>query len=329
MRTAFAPNALLAAMAILTSSSGPTAFAQAPAPQQSELVRQKIEVYRLWADRAPGAQSDLEDETPTLTVLRPQGGRTNGTAVVIAPGGAYIGLAGMLEGIEPAAWFTARGVTAFILKYRVGPKARLPIPLLDGARAIRFVRANADRLNVDPERIGMMGFSAGGHLAATTAVDATAGEPDSRVPIERVSSRPDFLILAYPWLEGMQVRADGTSSYCDFAKMRGGPPCDPREYAQFRPVEHVTKAAPPTFLYHTTSDELVPVAGTVRFYEALVSSGVPAELHVFATGPHGSGLGGRSRALSHWPELLDEWLRARGLLRESATGAAVRGRRSE
>jgi len=316
MRTAFAPSALFVALAVLTSSSGQAAPAQAPTPELSELVQQKIEVYRLWAERAPGAEGDLDDETPTLTVLRPQGGRTNGTAVVIAPGGAYIGLAGMLEGIEPAAWFTARGVTAFILKYRVGPKARLPIPLLDGARAIRFVRANADTLHVDPERIGMMGFSAGGHLAATTAVDATAGEPDSGDPIERVSSRPDFLILAYPWLEGMQVRADGTSSYCDFAKMRGGATCDPQEYAHFRPVEHVTNAAPPTFLFHTTSDELVPVAGTVEFYEALVSSGVPAELHVLETGPHGVGLGGRSPALSHWPELLDEWLRSRRLLGE-------------
>jgi acetyl esterase/lipase len=321
-RTVLAQAALSGAVFIVTSSFGQTALAQAPAPKRTELVQQKVDVYRLWAERAPGAQGDLDDETPTLTVFRPQGERANGTAVVIAPGGAYIGLAGMLEGIEPAAWFTTRGVTAFILEYRVGPKARLPIPLLDGARAIRFVRANADAFNVDPERIGMMGFSAGGHLAATTAVDATAGEPDARDPIERVSSRPDFLILAYPWLEGMQVRADGTSSYCDFAKMRGGPTCDPREYAQFRPVEHVTKAAPPTFLFHTTDDELVPVAGTVRFYEALVSSGVPAELHAFETGSHGSGLGGRSPALSHWPELLEEWLRSRRLLPESATGPA-------
>jgi len=316
MRTSSARNALIAAMAILASSSGQPALAQVPTPSETTLVQQKVEVYRLWAERAPGAEGDLEDETPTLTVFRPQGGRTNGTAVVIAPGGAYIGLAGMLEGVEPAAWFTARGVTAFVLKYRVGPKARLPIPLLDGARAIRFVRANADTLKVDPERIGMMGFSAGGHLAATTAVDATTGEIDSADPIERASSRPDFLILGYPWLEGMQVRADGTSSYCDFAKTRGGPPCDPQEYARFRPVEHVTEAAPPTFLFHTTDDGLVPVAGTVRFYEALVESRVPAELHAFATGPHGAGLGGRSPALSHWPELLQEWLRARQLLGE-------------
>jgi acetyl esterase/lipase len=321
MSGALARAALTCAASILMSGFGPSALVQAPAPTQSELVRQKIESYRLWEGRAPGAQGDLDDETPTLTVLRPQGGRTNGTAVVVAPGGAYVGLAGMLEGVEPAAWFTARGATAFILTYRVGPKARLPIPLLDGARAVRFVRANAGSLQVDPGRIGMMGFSAGGHLAATTAVDATAGEAGAQDPVERVSSRPDFLILVYPWLEGMQVRADGTSSYCDFATRRGGPPCDPREYARFRPVEHVTKAAPPTFLFHTTDDELVPVAGTVSFYEALTGSGVPAELHAFATGPHGVGLGGRSPTLSRWPELLEEWLRSRRLLGESPTGA--------
>jgi len=287
---------------------------------QTELVQQKFESQRLWPARAPSAQGDEADETPTLTVMRPlQGGPNSGTAVIIAPGGAYVGLAAMLEGIEPATWFTARGATAFILTYRVGPKARLPIPLLDGARAVRFVRANAKTFGVDATRIGMMGFSAGGHLAATTAVDATNGDPDAQDPIERVSSRPDFLILVYPWLEGMQVRADGTSSYCDFANTRGGgPQCRPQDYARFLPVAHITAATPPTFLFHTTTDQLVPVAGTVRFYEALVKAGVPAELHVFATGPHGVGLGGRSPALSHWPELLDAWLRAQHLLGEPA-----------
>ena len=317
MSNALAPIAFVVATSLLVSTAARSALAQIPTPKQSELVLQKIESYRLWEERAPGGRGDLDDETPTLTVLRPQGGRTNGTAVVIAPGGAYIGLAGMLEGIEPAVWFTTRGVTAFILTYRVGPKARLPIPLFDGARAVRLVRANAETFGIDPERIGMMGFSAGGHLAASTAVDATDGDPDSHDPTERVSSRPDFLILVYPWLEGMQVRADGTSSYCDFAESQEGPSCRPREYAQFRPVAHVTKTMPPTFLFHTTDDELVSVGGTVRFYEALVGSGVPAEFHAFASGPHGVGLGGRSPALSHWPELLEEWLRARQLLGEA------------
>jgi acetyl esterase/lipase len=268
-----------------------------------------VDVYRLW----PATEKD-EPGLPVLTVMRPHPGRANGTAVVIAPGGAYIGLAGMLEGVEPAAWFTAHGVTAFILTYRVGASNRLPIPFADGARAMRFVRANAKAFDVDPGRIGMMGFSAGGHLAATTAVDATPGRPDATDAIERAGSRPDFLILAYPWLEGMQLRADGTSQYCEFLLRSGARECRSQDYVRFRPLDHVTKDMPPTFLYHTTNDELVPVAGTIRFYQALVEVGVPVELHAFESGHHGSGLAGDQPRLSEWPVLLEHWLLGRGLL---------------
>jgi acetyl esterase/lipase len=268
-----------------------------------------VDVYRLW----PAAHK-LESGIPTLTVMRPHPGRGNGTAVVIAPGGAYVGLAGMLEGVEPAAWFTAHGVTAFILTYRVGAAARLPIPFADGARAMRFVRANAKAFDIDPGRIGMMGFSAGGHLAATTAVDATPGKPEAADAIERAGSRPDFLILAYPWLEGMQLRDDGTSQYCEFLLRSGARECRSQDYVGFRPLDHVTRDMPPTFLYHTTNDELVPVSGTVRFYQALVEHGVPAELHAFESGRHGSGLAGDRPLLSDWPKLMEQWLRGRGLL---------------
>lgn len=274
----------------------------------------KPETYRLWPGRAPNAQSDAAAETPTLTLFRPWRGKANGTAVIIAPGGAYVALAGVLEGTEPAAWFTSRGVTAFVLTYRVGPTARLPTPLLDGARAMRFVRAHATDFGIDPARLGMMGFSAGGHLAATTAVEAMPGKSDAADPIERASSRPDFLILGYPWLEGTKVGENGRSQYCDFALRRGGGPCDPKDYAAFAPLRSVTERAPPTFIYHTTDDELVPVGGSLRFYEALVAHKAPAELHAFESGRHGSGLGGASPALSRWPEMLDEWMRGRGLL---------------
>lgn len=277
----------------------------------------KTETYRLWPGRAPKASSDAPDETPTVTLFRPPRGKANGTAVIIAPGGAYIALSGGLEGSEPAAWFTARGVTAFVLTYRVGSTARLPTPLLDGARAVRFVRAHAAAFGVDSRRIGMMGFSAGGHLAATTAVEATPGRPVDADLVERASSRPDFLILGYPWLEGTQITGDGKSQYCAFARLRAPTPCNPADYVGFAPTLHVTETAPPTFIYHTTNDELVPVAGSVRFYEALVAHKVPAELHVFESGHHGSGLGGPSPALSRWPDLMQEWLRRRGLLPSS------------
>lgn len=308
--------ALSLAMAMLASVPGVCGAAPDPlaayhvGAELKAVPSTAVDVYRLW----PGAGKD-EAGTPTLTVMRPHAGRGNGTAIVIAPGGAYIGLAGMLEGVEPAAWFTAHGVTAFILTYRVGPAARLPVPFADGARAMRFVRANAKAFEVDPGRIGMMGFSAGGHLAATTAVDATPGNPDAADPIERVGSRPDFLVLAYPWLEGMQLRADGTSQYCEFLLHSGASECRSQDYVRFRPLDHVTKDMPPTFLYHTTNDELVPVSGTVRFYEALVERGVPAELHAFESGHHGSGLAGDMPLLSEWPVLLEHWLRGRGLVK--------------
>ena len=269
-----------------------------------------VDVYRLW----PSAVAGGGEAEPTLTVMRPHPGRANRTAVIIAPGGAYVGLAGMLEGVEPAAWFTAHGVTAFILRYRVGPEAPLPVPFGDAERAMRFVRANAEAFAIDPQRIGMMGFSAGGHLAATTAVNAKPGDPDSEDPIERVGTRPDFLILGYPWLEGMKPRKDGGSQYCDFAKMAGWNNCRPRDYARYVPLEKVNNDMPPTFIYHTTNDDLVPVAGSIRFYQALVDHGVPVELHAFEDGPHGSGLGGADEALSSWPALLGYWLRRHGLL---------------
>lgn len=276
-----------------------------------------IDVYRLW----PKGKDYAGAAEPTLTVMRPHPGRANGTAVIIAPGGAYIRLAGMLEGVEPAAWFTAHGATAFVLRYRVGPEAPLPVPFDDAERAMRFVRANAETFDIDPARIGMMGFSAGGHLAATTAVNAKPGDPDAEDPMARVSTRPDFLILGYPWLEGMKRRDDGGSQYCDFAKMAGWDDCRARDYDRFLPIKKVTADMPPTFIYHTTNDELVPVSGSIRFYQALVDHGAPAEFHAFENGSHGTGLGGADVALSSWPDLLGKWLNGRGLLEQpSQTG---------
>lgn len=271
------------------------------------------EVFRIWPDG-----TDVLASQVTLTVFRPQPGRANGTAVVIAPGGAYLGLAGMLEGVEPAAWFTARGVTAFVLTYRTGEAAKLPTPLADGPRAIRFVRSNAQAFAIDPSRIGMLGFSAGGHLAATTTVNAMSGNPAAIDPIERVSDRPDFLILAYPWVEGMLLRADGTSQYCEFALRFGWENCESKNYAEYVPTAAVHSGLPPTFIYHTTDDELVPIGSAIRFYQALVENNVPAEFHAFQNGNHGSGLGQASLALGHWPELLDIWLRNQGLLNSPA-----------
>lgn len=269
-----------------------------------------LETYRLWAGQAPSASSESVEEVPTLTLFKPHNGTAVGSAVIIAPGGAYVALATRLEGRPVADWFASRGVTAFVLSYRVGANAHLPTPFLDGARAVRYVRANAQRFGIDPDRIGMVGFSAGGHLAATTSVKADAGDVTSVDQVERVSSKPNFVVLAYPWLEGMAIGADGQSSYCKF--MRAS--CEPKDYVQYRPIEQVGADFPPTFIYHTTADKLVPSDGIVRFYQKLVAEKVPVEMHIFANGQHGTGLGGADPALSQWPELLQEWLRAQGLL---------------
>lgn len=309
--------AIASMLAAATISNGPVA-AQAAAPAPADTVALPaaalgLETVRLWQGRAPEASSDGAAETPTLTLFRPQFNTENGTAVIVAPGGGYMALSMMLEGRQVADWFTSRGITAFVLQYRVGPKARLPIPLLDGARAVRYVRANAARFKINPNRIGMIGFSAGGHLTATTAGKADAGMATSPDPIERVSSRPDFAILAYPWLEGAAIEPTGKSQYCMFQ----GTACDSKRYIQYRPINDVTESFPPTFIYHTTADSLVHATGIVSFYQALIAKKVPVEMHIFANGQHGTGLGGADPALTHWPELLEEWLRGQGLLKKA------------
>lgn len=272
------------------------------------------ESYRLWQGKAPGATGDTPDDVPRLTVFRPASPSGDDPAVVIAPGGGYMMLADILEGHDPAAWFSARGVTAFVLTYRTGHAARLPVVLEDGARSIRFVRAHARAFGIDPSRIAMMGFSAGGHLAASTVVHAAAGDPDSPDAVERVSSRPDYLILAYPWLEGTMIDPDGTSQYCRFAR-EGHVPCRAEEYTRFVPTRDVTGREPPTFLYHSTTDALVPVGGAVRFHMALHDKGVPVEMHAFGHGAHGTGIGGSDPSLSMWPILMENWLRYHGFFR--------------
>jgi acetyl esterase/lipase len=305
--------AVCAISAVSAAAQMPVTSTPKPDAALPEIL-QAGQTYRLWPGRAPGAGSDDAAETPTITAYLPPWGWGNGTAVVIAPGGGYVTLSGGLEGVEPASWFTRNGVTAFVLQYRVGAKALLPLPLMDGARAMRFVRAHAAEFNIDPKRVGMMGFSAGGHLALSTAVEATAGEPNADDPIERVSSRPDFIILGYPALDEARVRKDGTSLYCDFVIRIAKALCDAKKFASYQPTTRVTPDTPPTFIYHTTDDGLVPVEDSIHLYLALRAAMVPVEFHGFETGPHGTGLGGSSPSLSRWPELLQEWMRAKSLL---------------
>lgn len=261
-----------------------------------------------------------DDET-SLTLFAPQNGRRSGAAIIIAPGGGYVGLAANLEGRQVADWFAARGVTAFVLKYRYGSGHPLPQPIEDGERAVRYVRANALALGVDPDRIGLMGFSAGGHLAAMTVSLSDAGDPAAADVVDRVSSRPDFLVLAYPWLEATTLNAEGGSEYCRFARM-ARLECNPQDYVAYTPLPAVVAKAPATFIYHTTDDGLVPVGGSVALYSALAAAGKDVEMHLFAHGSHGSGTGAADPALSLWPQALEAWLRARGYFSKEAQPAS-------
>lgn len=272
-----------------------------------------IRTYALRTDDPDGA---------TLTVFTPQYGHQSGAAVIIAPGGAYISLAGNLEGRQAADWFAARGVTAFVLRYRHGAGHPLPQALEDGERAVRFVRANALALGVDADRIGMMGFSAGGHVSAMTVTLSDDGDPDAASPIERVSSRPDFLVLAYPGLEVTQPGPGGGSRYCAYARLARWD-CDARDYVAYTPFDDIAGKAPPTFIFHTTDDRIVPVGESLRLYTLLANARVDVEAHFPAHGVHRSGLGGADPSLSIWPQALEAWLRARGYLDRRAAGGGA------
>jgi acetyl esterase/lipase len=266
----------------------------------------------LWEKGAPGALGDTEADRPTLTVYAPfvrsRAAGSVDTAVIVAPGGSYAHLAANHEGRQVANWLNALGITAFVLKYRVGPRYRHPIELGDAQRAIRLVRARAAEFYVSPERIGMMGFSAGGHLAATAATHFDSGNPAAPDPIERVSSRPDFIILGYPVISMKAPYVHTTSR----SMLLGDNP-DPQLLDSLSAELEVTAQTPPAFLFSTSEDATVPVENSVLFYQALHKAGVPAELHIFEKGPHGVGLDLKDPVLGEWPTLLANWLRSRGL----------------
>jgi len=274
-----------------------------------------IQTIRLWPGPAPQAKGDTCDDIPTLTIFDPQPGTGNGSAVVIFPGGAYLHLAANLEGRQIADWFTVRGFTAFILSYRLSSHGYLlPVPLLDARRALQTVRARALDYHIDPNRIVVIGFSAGGHLGALAATQFVRGNPEAEDPIDRASSRPDYLVLGYPWI-GAVTSDTSHLSYC--AEFHLMDQCEALR-TQFDPVLFVGKDTPPTFIYHTFNDQTVPVEQALGFYDALVKAGVDSELHIFANGGHGSGLGKGDPALDQWPNLLENWFRAKGLLSPSA-----------
>lgn len=284
---------------------------------------EKPEVLDVWPRKPPGETKPIGEETlrdhtspvggikilgnvskPTLTIYRPAKDKDTGAAVVICPGGAYSILAWDLEGTEVATRLNSIGVTGIVLKYRVPRRAdqakdKPPLgPLQDAQRAVRVVRSKAKEWKLDPKRIGILGFSAGGHLAASASTNFDKQSYEALDDVDKIECRPDFTVLVYP---AYLVTPDKK---------------------ELNPEIRVRKECPPTFFAHAGNDP-IPVENSIRMYLALKEANVPAELHVYAKGGHGFGLRPTENPCSTWPRSCEAWLRSQGLLKgEKATSAS-------
>jgi acetyl esterase/lipase len=271
---------------------------------------QSPKVIDLWPDGVPGAVGNEEVDRPTLTVYAPPADKANGTAIILCPGGGYFYLTGAKEGRIPAEWLNKKGVTAFVLKYRLAPRYRYPAQLHDAQRALRLVRSRAKEFNLDPKRIGICGFSAGGHLASTLATHFTSGRPDAKDPAEKLSCRPDFLILGYA-----VITMDIAYTNLVTRRMLLGPRPSRDLVEAYSNELHVSTKTPPTFLFHNNDDPLVPPENSVLFYEALRKAKVAAEIHIFDRAGHGvPPLILDDGSISTWGIRLASWLKEEKLL---------------
>jgi acetyl esterase/lipase len=245
---------------------------------------------------------------PTLTVYWPAVDRPNGTAVIVCPGGGYGMLSNDREGVQYAQWLSHLGVTCFILKSRLKEYGH-PAPLQDVLRALRTVRSRAAEFKINPDRLGVIGSSAGGHLAASAGTLFNHPDGKTGAALDAISGRPDFLILMYPVISMVDGVAHAGSRENLLGKNR------PPELLALASLENqVTAATPPTLLIHTQADASVPIENSLRFFSALTRAKVPAEFYAFERGSHGMGLKPEFGTASDWPKRAEEWLRNRGLL---------------
>ncbi len=268
------------------------------------------EAIKLWPDGAPGAKGDKPEDTPSMEIYKPAE-KANGAAMVICPGGGYGGLAVDHEGKQIAQFYNGLGVTAFVLHYRLGSHGyHHPIELNDAKRALRWVRSNAEKYGIDPKRIGITGFSAGGHLAASAATLFDEGDKNATDPIDRVSSRPDVCVLGYP-----VITLIGGPEHRGSRNNLLGPEKDNDDLAtKLSAQNNVTPRTPTTFIFQTDSDTAVPAENAVAYYLALRKNKVPAEMHIYQPGPHGVGLKLSDPVLSTWSQHLAAWLKLNGFL---------------
>ena len=268
------------------------------------LSAQTHQAILLWPKGAPNAQGDTDIDKPTLTPYVAAGENKVPTAVIVCPGGGYGHLAMTYEGYDVAEWLNKLGISAFVLKYRLGPKYKYPNELLDAQRAIRWVRAHSAEFGYKEDHIGIWGFSAGGHLASTAGTHFDNGMKDPSDDIDKQSCRPDFMILAYPVITLKTV----TTHQGSLRNLLGEHP-DPKLVELLSNEDQVTAKTPPTFLFHTTEDPVVPVENSISFYLALRKAGIPAEMHIYLKGHHGVGLAAKDPILHTWTEHLADWLK--------------------
>jgi acetyl esterase/lipase len=302
--------AALFLVALPLAAQTPAATA-APAATRTAPPAGFKEAIVLWPEGAPLAQGKTEGDIPKLFTYPATGAGTH-AAVIVMPGGGYTHLVMEQEGAYEARWLAAHGVTAFVLEYRLSPAYVYPAQMLDASRAIRYVRAHASELGVDAGKVGIWGFSAGGHLAGYMATMHHAANPAAKEMIDQMPDRPDFAIISYG---GLSLTLNSLAGIVPMKSILGDHPTQ-MVIDSIDPVKHVSADTSPCFIYSTTGDKTVDSRNASEFYEALKTAGVAAELHIFELGQHGTHMGEDAtpaqKELTITPILLGNWLQLHG-----------------
>lgn len=271
----------------------------------SNLQAQAPQTIRLWAGDAPGALGSEEKDVPTAIVYLPEKANTPSGAIVIFPGGGYGHLAIDHEGHQIARWANEQGLAGIIVSYRHRNRGYgHPTPMLDAQRAIRLTRYNAQQWNIDPNKVGVLGFSAGGHLTTTVLTHFDEGQSDAEDAVDKLSCRPDFGVVCYAVIAmGEEFTHKGSQK-----NLLGEAP-SPELLRLLSNEKQVSPRTPPCFVWHTAEDTVVPAENSLAFYASLVKANVPSELHIFPAGKHGIGLGANVPGASQWPNLCHDWLK--------------------
>jgi acetyl esterase/lipase len=268
----------------------------------------------LWPGGAPGAKGLAAADKPSITPY--PAANPNGAAMVVFPGGAYSHLATDKEGVPAAMWLNSLGVSAFVVKYRLGSAGyRHPIEMGDGQRAMRWVRANAGKYGVDPRRVGVLGFSAGGHMAATVSTHWDSGAPGAADSVDRKGCRPDWSILAYP-----VITMDASFTHMGSRDNLLGTNPSQKLVDSLSAEKQVTSTTPPAFLFHAKDDNVVPVKNAQAYYDSLGKRGIERVLKLYDKGGHGFGLAVGDATLSTWPGLAAAWMEKQGWFKPPSTG---------